>query len=97
MICNPFYILNKDSNDEVNYILAPGFNKLDYFSEELQEAFYKSAELNVNSLDKLQFELLYYMSLSKGDSDNMSYSELLRWYELAVKKRDDEVKKSQEK
>lgn len=95
MISSPFYIESKNQgkiDESVRYVLAPGFSKLDYESPEIVDAFYKSAELNVKQLEKMQFELLYYGRVSKSDSDGMTMSELSRWYHMVADKKAEEAK-----
>lgn len=90
---NTFYPLI-DKEGSVEYKILPGLSKLDYIEKDLAEAIYTQAKVEIDSLRKLQFELVYYLKLTKADVDKLSYLSLLKWYELLVEKKEKEAQQS---
>lgn len=99
MVTNSFFIKSDNLgkvDENVKYILAPDFTKLDYMDEQSIDTFYQSAEAHLKNLEELVFELNYYGKFSISDIENMGYFKMKRWYSMLYDKKEKEFKKSQE-
>jgi hypothetical protein len=74
-----------------------GFDKIDELDEEVQEAFYKVRENEINYMMEIQFILSYLGNISKQDSDEMTIFELHNWFNLLKKQKAIEAEKAKEK
>lgn len=77
--------------------LNGGFERIEEFSEEELEIFYKAREIEISNIMEMQFVLSYLGHISKTDSDDMTWFELQNWFKLLKKQKELEAKREAEK